>query len=107
MDNLGDVDWKANAADRAQSYAEYAYLSQQRVREMLNGEFGNGFTDEETDYAMEQLADFDWNVNALSNAKTLRDDMGYSEDEIRETLASDVYAFTSEQVDYAMAHIDD
>lgn len=105
MDNLGDVDWNANALATAQTFVDYAYMSEQGTYEMLTNELGSAFTTEEADYAMENV-DADWNANALQTAQMYLDELDLSEDEIRDMLTDSMGGqFTDEQADYAMENL--
>jgi TM2 domain-containing membrane protein YozV len=105
MDNLGDVDWNANALATAQAFVDYAYMSEQSTYEMLTNELGSAFTTDEADYAMENV-EADWNANALQTAQMYLDELDLSEDEIRDMLTDSMGGqFTDEQADYAMENL--
>ena len=106
IDNVGDVDWNANALATAELYAKGSYLSEQGVFKALGAEYGAGFTDDEIAYAMENL-DIDWDENALRTAQMYYDDLSLSEEEIDEMLTSEFGGqFTEEQAQYALENLE-
>lgn len=53
---MSDIDWKAQALKKAQSYQKDMSMSKERIRKQLTSEYGEGFTQEEADYAISKLA---------------------------------------------------
>ena len=54
MDNL-EHDWKANALEKAKSYAEDMSMSTTAVYDQLVSDYGEQFTAEEAQYAVDNL----------------------------------------------------
>ena len=54
MDNIV-FDWKENALKKAQSYAETMNMSDSAIYEQLISEYGEKFTPEEAQYAIDNL----------------------------------------------------
>ena len=83
------------------------HMSKEGIRQQLISEYGDQFTSEEADYAVENL-DAAWNENALETAKNYRDNMNMSPSAIHDQLTSEYgEQFTSEEADYAIEHLDD
>lgn len=56
IEHMSDIDWKAQALKKAQSYQKNMSMSKERIRKQLTSEYGEGFTQEEADYAISKLA---------------------------------------------------
>lgn len=56
VEHMSDIDWKAQALKKAQSYQKDMSMSKERIRKQLTSEYGEGFTQEEADYAISKLA---------------------------------------------------
>lgn len=54
IDNL-EADYKANALEKAKTYYETMNMSKEGVRDQLVSEYGEKFTQEEADYAVNNL----------------------------------------------------
>lgn len=54
VDNI-KADWKANALAKAKSYQETMSMSPEAIRDQLTSEYGEKFTKEEANYAVENL----------------------------------------------------
>lgn len=54
IDNL-EADYKANALEKAKTYYETMNMSKEGVRDQLVSEYGEKFTQEEADYAINNL----------------------------------------------------
>ena len=73
--------------------------------DQLTSEYGEQFTQEEAQYAMDYL-EADWNQNALESAKVYQDTMNMSPAAIYDQLVSDYGGkFTPEQAQYAIGHL--
>lgn len=55
MKNLTDIDWKANALEKAKSYQKQMSMSKAAIKDQLTGESGEQFTPEEAEYAVNHL----------------------------------------------------
>ena len=54
MDNL-QADYNANALEKAKTYQSSMSMSKQRIYEQLTSSYGEGFTKEEAQYAIDHL----------------------------------------------------
>ena len=54
MDNV-TADWNANALAKAKQYQDQMAMSPEAIRDQLTSEYGEQFTQEEADYAVENL----------------------------------------------------
>ena len=54
IDNV-EVDWKANALQKAKDYQETMDMSPAAIYDQLISEYGEKFTDEEAQYAIDNL----------------------------------------------------
>jgi hypothetical protein len=98
---------ETNALKKAQSYATTMHMSKQGVYEQLISEYGEGFTTEAAQYAIDNL-NVDWNANALKKAKSYQDNMNMSKKAIYQQLISSYgEQFTKEEAQYAIDHLDD
>ena len=55
MDNV-EADWKANALAKAESYQEMMSMSPSAIYDQLVSEYGEKFTAEEAQYAIDNLS---------------------------------------------------
>ena len=96
-----------SALKKAESYSELMHMSKAAIYEQLVSEYGEQFTEEAAQYAMDNL-EADWNANALAKAKTYRDTMDMSPAAIYDQLVSEYgEQFTPDQAQYAIDHLDD
>ena len=101
-----ELDWKANALEKAKTYSDTMYMSKLGVYNQLISEYGEKFTEEEAQYAVDNV-DADWKENALEKAKTYQQSMDMSPEAIRDQLVSDYgEQFTKEEADYAIEHLE-
>jgi hypothetical protein len=54
VDNV-DADWNEEALEAAKSYRDTLSMSDDAIRDQLVSEYGGQFTQEEADYALENL----------------------------------------------------
>lgn len=81
------------------------HFSKARLYDQLTSEYGDSFTSEEAQYAVDNV-EADWNANALATAKNYQDTMSMSPEAIRDQLTSDAgEKFTQEEADYAISHL--
>ena len=81
------------------------HFSKTRLYDQLTSEYGDSFTSEEAQYAVDNV-EADWNANALATAKNYQDTMSMSPEAIRDQLTSDAgEKFTQEEADYAISHL--
>jgi len=82
-------------------------MSEAGIYDQLTSEYGEQFTPEEAQYAIEHL-DADYNYNALQKAISYSELMSMSDSEIYDQLVSEYgEKFTPEQAQYAIDHLDD
>ena len=94
-----------NALSKAETYVDMFHMSERRVYDQLTSEYGENFTPEAAQYAVDNL-DVDWNEVALESAKSYQDTMAMSRDAIYDQLVSDYgEKFTPEQAQYAVDNL--
>ncbi len=83
------------------------HMSKARIYDQLTSEYGEQFTAEEAQYAVDHVK-ADWKTNALATAKSYRDNLHMSAAAIKNQLTS-AYGekFTAEEAQYAIDHLDD
>lgn len=95
-----------SALKKANSYAENMYMSKAAVYDQLTSEYGEKFSQEAADYAMDNVQ-ADWKANALKKAKSYQEEMDMSPESVRDQLASEHgEQFTQEEADYAVENLD-
>ena len=96
-----------NALKTAEIYSETLYMSKKRLYLQLTSEYGEGFTAEEAQYAIDHL-EVDWKINALKTAKNYQEVMNMSKKRIYQQLVSEYgEGFTAEEAQYAIDHLED
>lgn len=97
----------ASALVKAEMYSETMYMSKQGLYDQLTSEYGEQFSAEAAQYAVDTIQ-ADWNANAAEKAKMYQDTMAMSPAAIRDQLTSEYgEKFTAEQADYGVAHMND
>ncbi|MCD8038900.1 MAG: Ltp family lipoprotein [Lachnospiraceae bacterium] len=82
-------------------------MSKQGIYNQLVSEYGEQFTEDEAQYAVDNL-EADYNYNALQKAKAYQDDMAMSPSAIYDQLISEYgEQFTEDEAQYAIDHLDD
>ena len=82
------------------------YMSKQGIYDQLTSEYGEQFTAEEAQYAVDNLV-ADYNANALEKAKSYYTDMNMSKEQVRDQLVSEYgEQFTQAEADYAVANLE-
>lgn len=95
-----------SALKKANSYAENMYMSKEAVYDQLTSEYGEKFSQEAADYAIDNVQ-ADWKANALKKAKSYQEEMDMSPESVRDQLASEHgEQFTQEEADYAVENLD-
>ena len=96
-----------NALKSAETYSKTMHMSKQGIYEQLVSEYGEGFTEEAAQYAIDNI-NADWNANALATAKTYQTTMNMSRNAIYNQLIS-AYGekFTREETQYAIDHLEE
>lgn len=96
-----------NALAKAQLYVDMMYMSKARLHDQLTSPYGEGFSEEAAQYALEHVK-ADWKKNALMTARNYRDNLHMSSAAIKNQLTSPYgEQFTEEEAQYAMEHLDD
>ncbi len=96
-----------NALKKAESYSKLMHMSKQKIYDQLTSEYGEKFTAEEAQYAIDNL-NADYKANALAKAKTYQQAMSMSKSAIYDQLVSEYgEQFTAEEAQYAIDHLDD
>lgn len=96
-----------NALKKAESYSELLHMSKKGIYKQLTSEYGEGFTKEEAQYAIDNL-NVDYKQNALEKAKSYQDTLNMSKKRIYQQLISSYgEGFTKEEAKYAIDHLDD
>ncbi len=95
-----------NALKKAQIYSSTMHMSKSRIYKQLVSEYGEGFTTEAAQYAIDNIS-ADWNANALAKAKSYQSSMNMSKSAIYKQLVSEYgEGFTADQAQYAIDHLD-
>jgi hypothetical protein len=95
----------ASALVKAATYSEIMHMSKAGIYEQLTSEFGEKFSPEAGQYAVDNLS-ADYNANALAKAKVYQDSMSMSPEAIRDQLVSEYgEKFTQEEADFAVANL--
>lgn len=96
-----------SALNKAKDYASEQYMSQQGIYRQLTSEYGEKFSADAAQYAIDNLQ-VDYNANALKKAKEYQSEQDMSPEAIRDQLTSEYgEQFTPEQADYAIQHLND
>ncbi len=96
-----------NALKKAESYSSTMHMSKASIYKQLTSEYGEGFTAEAAQYAIDNLV-VDWNENALAKAKSYQTTMNMSKQNIYKQLISQYGEnFTEPEAQYAIDHLED
>lgn len=94
-----------NALEKAQSYSDMMYMSKKGLYDQLTSEYGEQFSAEAADYAIEHI-NADWKANALEKARQYQDQMNMSPSAIHDQLTSEYgEQFTQDEADYAIENL--
>lgn len=94
-----------NALTKAESYHNRMNMSEARVYDQLTSEYGEGFSPEAAQYAIDNL-DADYNRAALEKAKSYQEGQAMSRDRVYDQLVSEYGEnFTPEQAQYAVDNL--
>lgn len=94
-----------SALKKAESYSKNMHMSKQGIYDQLTSEYGEQFSAEAAQYAMDNLQ-ADYKENALKKAQSYQDNMAMSPEAIRDQLISEYgEQFTQEEADYAIANL--
>lgn len=96
-----------NALTKGLKYANQLFMSKQAVYDQLTSSYGEGFSEDAAQYAIDHMTDVDWNANALEKAKQYYYKMDMSKKAIYDQLTSSYgEQFTSSQAQYAIDHLE-
>ena len=94
-----------SALKSAKTYSDMMHMSKQGLYEQLTSEYGEKFSAEAAQYAIDNLQ-VDYNDNALKTAKDYQDTQNMSPEGIRDQLTSEYgEKFTQQEADYAIQHL--
>ena len=94
-----------NALKKADRYTNRQHMSEARLFEQLTSEYGENFSPEAAQYAIENV-ETDYNANALEKAKSYQERQAMSPDRIYDQLVSEYGEnFTPEQAQYAVDNL--
>lgn len=94
-----------SALGKATMYANQMHMSKKALYEQLISEYGEQFTEDAADYAVEKVK-ANWKENALNKAKMYQSQMNMSRKAIYDQLISEYGEnFTKEEADYALEHL--
>lgn len=94
-----------SALKKANTYSEYMNMSKAAIYNQLTSEYGEKFTEEAAQYAMENI-EADWNENALKSAESYSKTMHMSKTAIYDQLVSEYGGqFTVEEAQYAIDNL--
>ncbi len=96
-----------NALKKAESYSRNLHMSKSKLYKQLTSEYGEGFTAEEAQYAIDHLV-ADYNLNALEKAKSYQKNLNMSKSRIYQQLISEYgEGFTASEAQYAIDHLEE
>lgn len=99
------IEYKS-ALKKAKIYSKTMYMSKAGVYDQLTSEYGEKFSPESAQYAVDNL-DVDWNENALKKAREYQNIMDMSPSAIYDQLISQYgEKFTEEEAQYAIDNLD-
>ncbi|MDN6460745.1 MAG: Ltp family lipoprotein [Corynebacterium flavescens] len=94
-----------SALKKAGTYSKMMHMSQQGIYDQLTSEYGEGFSPDAAQYAIENL-DADYNAAALEKAKSYQDNMSMSPSAIYDQLTSEYgEKFTAEEAQHAVDNL--
>ena len=94
-----------NALAKAEVYSSTMHMSKSRIYRQLTSSYGEGFTAEAAQYAVDHLV-ADYKANALEKAKDYQTSMNMSKSRIYNQLTSSYgEGFTAEEAQYAIDNL--
>lgn len=95
-----------NALTKGLQYANYLHMSKKGVYDQLTSSYGEGFSADAAQYAVDHMTSVDWNANALAKAKEYYTGMSMSKSAVYDQLTSEYgEQFTASQAQYAIDHL--
>ena len=96
-----------NALAKGLQYANQLHMSKKAVYDQLTSSYGEGFSADAVQYAVDHMTDVDWNANALAKAEQYYYSMSMSKSAVYDQLTSSYgEQFTASQAQYAIDHLD-
>ena len=104
--NTGVSQEYQNALTKGLSYAKNLHMSKKGVYDQLTSSYGEGFSADAAQYAIDNMTDVDWNANALEKAKEYYTGMSMSKSAVYDQLTSEYgEQFTASEAQYAIDHL--
>lgn len=95
-----------NALTKGLSYAKNLHMSKKGVYDQLTSSYGEGFSADAAQYAIDHMTGVDWNANALEKAKQYYYNMSMSKSAVYDQLTSEYgEQFTASEAQYAIDHL--
>ena len=95
-----------NALTKGLSYAKNLHMSKKGVYDQLTSSYGEGFSADAAQYAINNMTGVDWNANALEKAKQYYYNMSMSKSAVYDQLTSEYgEQFTASEAQYAIDHL--
>ena len=105
--NRGNVSTEyENALTKGLSYARNLHMSKKGIYDQLTSPYGEGFSADAAQYAIDHMTGVDWNANALEKAKQYYYNMSMSKSAVYDQLTSEYgEQFTASEAQYAIDHL--
>ena len=95
-----------NALTKGLSYARNLHMSKKGVYDQLTSSYGEGFSADAAQYAIDNMTGVDWNANALAKAQEYYTGMSMSKSAVYDQLTSEYgEQFTTSEAQYAIDHL--
>ncbi len=95
-----------NALTKGLSYAKNLHMSKKGVYDQLTSSYGEGFSADAAQYAIDNMTGVDWNANALAKAQEYYTGMSMSKSAVYDQLTSEYgEQFTTSEAQYAIDHL--
>lgn len=95
-----------NALTKGLSYAKNLHMSKKGVYDQLTSSYGEGFSADAAQYAIDNMTGVDWNANALAKAQEYYTGMSMSKSAVYDQLTSEYgEQFTASEAQYAIDHL--
>lgn len=95
-----------NALTKGLSYAQNLHMSKKGVYDQLTSSYGEGFSADAAQYAIDNMTGVDWNANALAKAQEYYTGMSMSKSAVYDQLTSEYgEQFTTSEAQYAIDHL--
>ena len=95
-----------NALSKGLQYANYLHMSKKAIYKQLTSSYGEGFSADAAQYAIDNMTGVDWNANALAKAQEYYTGMSMSKSAVYDQLTSEYgEQFTASEARYAIDHL--